>query len=126
MIWDYIEGAKTLNSFSGLVFNDKIRQYISAEDELLTLTKEEMYYRLTHNLPSPYENGDIARELTLLKKAISSNGRGLSIRTLFEQLFVPLKTTLIRRWLKASPIIMPWDIVPAYWSGSSGRCSLTM
>lgn len=86
LIWDYIEEAKTLNSFSGLVFNDKIKQYKNAEDELLALTKEEMYCRLTHNLPSPYENGDIARELTLLKKAISSNGRGLSIRTLFEQI----------------------------------------
>jgi hypothetical protein len=86
LIWDYIEDAKTLNSFSGLVFNDKINQYKNAEDELLALTKEEMYCRLTQNLPSPYENGEIARELTLLKKAISSNGRGLSIRTLFEQI----------------------------------------
>ena len=86
LIWDYIEGAKTLNSFSGLVFNDRIKQYKNAEDELLALTKEEMYCRLTHNLPTPNDQGDIARELTILKKAISSNGRGLSIRTLFEKI----------------------------------------
>lgn len=86
LIWDYIEDAKPLNSFSGLVFNDKINQYKNAEDELLALTREEMYCRLTQNLPSPYESGEIARELTLLKKAISNNGRGLSIRTLFEQI----------------------------------------
>ena len=86
LIWDYIEEAKILNSFSGLVFNDKINQYKKAEEELLALTKEEMFCRLTQNLPSPYENDVIARELTLLKKAISNNGRGLSIRTLFEQI----------------------------------------
>jgi len=86
LIWDYIEESKTLNSFSGLVFNDKIKQYKNAEEELIALTKEEMYCRLTHNLPSPHESSDIARELTLLKKAISNNGRGLSIRTLFEQI----------------------------------------
>ena len=86
LIWDYIEEAKTLNSFSGLVFNDKISHYKDAEAELLSLTKEEMYCRLTSNLPSAHESGDIARELTLLKKAISNNGRGLSIRTLFEQI----------------------------------------
>lgn len=86
LIWDYIEEDKTLNSFSGIVFNDKIRQYKNAEEELLSLTKEEMYCRLTRNLPAAQESEVIAKELTLLKKAISSNGRGLSIRTLFDQI----------------------------------------
>ena len=102
LIWDYIEESKTLNSFSGSVFDVKIRQYKEAEAELIELTKEEMYYRLTQNLPTPNESGDIARELTLLKRTISSNGRGLSIRTLFEQ--IPHILTRLCPCLLMSPI----------------------
>ena len=86
LIWEYIEESESLNMFSGAVFDEKIRQYKKAEDDLIQLTKEEIYYRLTHNLPTPHESVDISRELTLIRKAISSGGRGLSIRSLFDQI----------------------------------------
>ena len=86
IIWSIIEDEPVLNKFTGNSFNERIAQYKKLEDDFIKLTKEEMYYKLTHNLPSSYENTTIAKELAVLRKAISSGGRGLSIRTLFEQI----------------------------------------
>ena len=102
LIWEYIENDPTLDHFAGNQFNEQIRQYKEAEEELLSLTKEEMYYRLTHNLPSGHENTTISRELTLLRKAISSGGRGLSLRSLFDQ--IPHVLTRLCPCLLMSPM----------------------
>ena len=75
-----------MNKFTGNSFNEKIKEYKRMEQEFIDLTKQEMYYKLTHNLPTGYEGAEISRELAILRKAISSGGRGLSIRTLFDQI----------------------------------------
>lgn len=86
LIWQIIDESPTLNMFSGNTFDFQIQRYKQAEEEYLQLTKEELYYKLTHNLPTSMEDPDIRRELTLLKKAISSAGRGISLRNLFDRI----------------------------------------
>lgn len=85
-LWSIIEQEPVLNKFTGNSFNEKIKEYKRMEQEFIDLTKQEMYYKLTHNLPTGYEGAEISRELAILRKAISSGGRGLSIRTLFDQI----------------------------------------
>ena len=86
LIWSIIEQEPVLNKFTGNSFNEKIKEYKRMEQEFLDLTKQEMYYKLTHNLPTGHEGMEINKELAVLRKAISSGGRGLSIRTLFDQI----------------------------------------
>lgn len=81
-----IEKEPVLNGFTGTGFNERIVQFKRLDEEFMELTKQEMYYRLTHQLPTGYENVQINKELNILRRAISSNGRGMSIRSLFDQI----------------------------------------
>ena len=81
-----IESEPVLNSFTGIGFNERIIQFKKLDQEFMELTKDEMHYKLTHNLPSGFESVEISKELNILRRAISSNGRGISIRSLFEQI----------------------------------------
>lgn len=81
-----IEQEPVLNGFTGSNFHERIQQFKKLDEEFIKLTKDEMYYKLTHQLPTGYESTEMSKELHNLRRAISSNGRGLSIRALFEQL----------------------------------------
>ena len=86
IILSVIENEPVLNGFTGTGFNERILQFKKLDQEFIELTKEEMYYVLTHQLPTGQESVQISKELNILRRAISSNGRGMSIRTLFEQI----------------------------------------
>ena len=86
IILSVIETEPVLNSFTGSGFNEKINQFKKLDDEFMELTKEEMYYILSHNLPSSYDDVESSKELNILRRFISSNGRGMSIRGLFDQI----------------------------------------
>lgn len=86
MILAVIEQEPALNGFTGTGFNELIQQFKKLDQEFMELTKEEMVCRLTQNLPDDNESVQISKELNILRRAISSNGRGLSIRTLFDQI----------------------------------------
>lgn len=86
IILSVIEIEPVLNSFTGSSFNEKIHQFKKLDTEFMDLTKEEMYYILTHNLPSPYDDVESSKELNILRRFISSNGRGMSIRGLFDDI----------------------------------------
>lgn len=86
IILSVIENEPVLNGFTGIGFNEKIAQFKKMDQEFMDLTKDEMFYKLTHQLPTPYDSVEVSRELNILRRAISSNGRGISIRTLFEQI----------------------------------------
>lgn len=81
-----IESEQVLNQFTGTGFNERIAQFKKMDQEFMELTKDEMFYKLTHQLPTPYDSVQISKELNILRRAISSNGRGISIRSLFEQI----------------------------------------
>lgn len=85
IIWTTIDQNPVLNKFTGLSFNEKIRQYRELDEEFTALTREEIYYQLTHNLPTSHASTDKSKEMAILRKAIKSGGRGTTIRTLFEQ-----------------------------------------
>ncbi|SCY63061.1 DUF3320 domain-containing protein [Butyrivibrio sp. INlla14] len=86
IILSVIEKEPALNSFTGNGFNEQIVQFKKLDAEFMELTKDEMFYKLTHNLPSSYESVQMSKELNILRRAISSNGRGMSIRSLFDQI----------------------------------------
>lgn len=86
IILSVIEAEPVLNGFTGNEFNERIVQFKKLDAEFMELTKQEMYYILTHQLPTGYESVEISKELNILRRAISSNGRGVSIRSLFDQI----------------------------------------
>lgn len=86
MILSVIERDPVLNGFTGTDFNARIEQFKKLDEEFMELTKDEMYYKLTHQLPTNYESVQISKELNILRRAISNNGRGISIRSLFDQI----------------------------------------
>ena len=102
IILSVIETEPALNSFTGNGFNEKIVQFKKLDAEFMELTKDEMYYKLTHNLPTGFESVEISKELNILRRAISSNGRGVSIRSLFDQ--IPHVLTKLSPCMLMSPI----------------------
>jgi hypothetical protein len=102
IILSVIENEPVLNGFTGTGFNERIVQYKKLDQEFMELTKDEMLYKLTHNLPTSYDSVQISRELNILRRAISSNGRGVSIRSLFEQ--IPDVLTKLCPCMLMSPI----------------------
>ena len=86
LIRTIIEQKPVLNRFTGNTFNERIKEYKALEEEFISLTKEEMYYKLTHNLPTGHESAEINKELSILRRAIAGGGRNMSIRSLFDQI----------------------------------------
>lgn len=102
IILTVIENEPVLNGFTGIGFNKKIEQFKKLDQEFMNLTKDEMFYKLTHQLPTSYDSVEVSKELNILRRAISSNGRGLSIRALFEQ--IPNILTRLCPCMLMSPI----------------------
>ena len=81
-----IDAEASLNSFSGSVFNEKIEQYKRIDAELMKLTQQEIHCRLASKIPDFVEAAAHSSEIGILQRLIKSNGRGVSIRRMFEQL----------------------------------------
>ena len=75
-----------LGEFSGMVFEEKIRQFQVAGERFEQLTRQEIFARLAARLPQFDSAASQNPELGILLRAIKSNGRGLAIRRLFETL----------------------------------------
>ena len=81
-----IDTSPALSTFSGAVFNEKIRQFQRLDEEVTRLTQQEIYCRLASRVPNFAKEAAQSSELGILQRAIRSGGRGLSLRRLFEQL----------------------------------------
>ncbi len=81
-----VEKDPVISSFSGGVFNEKVRQLKRMDEDLKRLCKEEIYCRLASRVPDFTSQASQSSELGILQRAIKSNARGTSIRKLFEQL----------------------------------------
>ena len=83
-----VESDKELNMFSGRSQNEKIEEYRKLIDKYNELTIKEVAYRLSKGTSAFFskddETSEKAKEFVILKKAISSNGRGISLRNLFD------------------------------------------
>lgn len=81
-----IDETPVLNKFSGSVFNEKIEQFKRMDAELIKQTQREIYCRLAAQVPNFQREAAQSSELGIIQRAIRSNGRGVSIRKLFEQI----------------------------------------
>ena len=86
LIQKTIEDCPALNSFSGAVFQEKIRQFKQMDEELTVLSQREVFYRLAAQIPNFTMEASQKSEVGVLQRAIRSGGRGVSIRRLFEQI----------------------------------------
>ena len=86
LIISAVDSDDTLRSFSGAVFNEKIRQFKQLDEEMMKLTQQEIYFRLAAKVPNFAKEAAHSSELGILQRAIRSGGRGISIRKLFEQI----------------------------------------
>lgn len=86
LIHKTIEENPVLNSFSGAVFHEKIRQFQQLDQELTEMAKKEVFYRLASQVPNFTQEASQKSEVGVLQRAIRSGGRGVSIRRLFEQI----------------------------------------
>ncbi len=87
-----IDTEQSLSSFNGDIFEDEIKKYHEATEEFERLTREELVAKLSSKLPDITGSAASSSELSILRKAIRTGGRGLSIRRLFDQIPNLLKT----------------------------------
>ncbi|CAM4012542.1 DUF3320 domain-containing protein [Cohnella lubricantis] len=74
-----------LASFSGRLFEERIKNFEEMADRYEKLTRQEIAARLSANLPQLQQQASSNSEAGILLRAIRSGGRGLSLRKLFEQ-----------------------------------------
>ncbi len=86
LINEIIGSDDILSRFSGMTFNESVQQFKQLDDRLLQLTKHEIFYQLASRVPSSWTSPEMGMELSLLRKAIGSHARGISIRTLFDRI----------------------------------------
>lgn len=75
-----------LEFFKGQLFNDTIRKYKELAERFETLTKKELFAKLASNVPSFTVEAAQNSEVGILQRNIRNNGRGVSIRRLFDQI----------------------------------------
>ncbi len=78
-----ISETPVLTKFQGTLFEETIRKYGSELEKFRSLTIQELTAKLSARIPA---TDDADAELAVLKKAIKSGGRGMSIRRLFESM----------------------------------------
>jgi len=86
LIEDTIDKEDALSTFSGVIFREKIEQFREMNLELINLSKMEVFYRLASKVPNFAKEASKNSEVGILQRAIRSNGRGVSIRNLFERI----------------------------------------
>ncbi|MGN0187360.1 MAG: DUF4011 domain-containing protein [Paludibacteraceae bacterium] len=70
--------------FNGMLFDEKIRHYKELAEQFRHLSIEELQNRLREQARRTHTNEQFKSQSLLLHKAIANNGRGLSIRRIFE------------------------------------------
>ena len=101
-----------LSGFRGRQYEDLIAQYTEVIEKFQNLTIQELAARLSAKVPASGTGSAASSEVNILKKAIKSNGRMLSIRRLFDQI-----PTLLRRicpCMLMSPISVAQYIDPNF------------
>ena len=100
---DYIiEQNVQLSSFNGKLFEEKIRKFRQFNKKFEKLTKDELYAKLASKVPSFAQEAAQSSEIGILQRNIRNNGRGMSIRKLFDT--IPTLITRICPCMLMSPI----------------------
>lgn len=83
---DKIDEDPTLSRFNGVLFSQVIENYRKESAFFRQLTQDEIISRLTSRIPFDSRDPIISSELTYLKKRIASKGRGVTIRSILENI----------------------------------------
>lgn len=81
-----INESNVLNRFSGALFDEQVSQFKKIDAEITELAKKAIYYNLASKVPDFRREATRSSEVGILQRAIKSNGRGLSIRSLIDQI----------------------------------------
>ena len=76
----------TADMFNGMLFDEKVSHYKDLAKRFQELSKEELFNRLLERARSANANPAWNTQSVILHKALSNNGRGITIRRLFEQI----------------------------------------
>jgi len=77
---------KGLGIFCGKLFESFIEKFREDDIAFRETTRRQLYARISSYLPGPDDPLYSGKEMTILKKAIRNNARGVSLRRLFEQI----------------------------------------
>lgn len=77
---------ENLNLFNTHIFESKINHYKSIATNFQAITRQELFLKLSANLPNTNMEAMQTSEIGILQRAIRSRGRGISIRRLFDQI----------------------------------------
>ena len=97
-----IDSSPILANFNGKIFEDKIRKFKELTSRFEKLTREELFAKLAANIPSFIKEASQSSEVGILQRNIRNNGRGVSIRKLFDT--IPTLLTRINPCMLMSPM----------------------
>lgn len=75
----------TADMFNGMLFDEKVSHYIDLAKHYQDLSRDELFNRLLEKARAANADERWNNQSIILHKAISNNGRGITIRRLFEQ-----------------------------------------
>jgi superfamily I DNA and/or RNA helicase len=81
-----ISKESSLQLFNGKFFNENITSFREINGRYQMLIQKELYAKLASSVPSFTKEASLNSEVGILQKNIRSNGRGTSIRTLFDSI----------------------------------------
>lgn len=82
----YLKENANLSVFSGESFEARISDFRELNSKFATVTQEILFVKLLESLPDFRRESSSSSETGILQRAIRSNGRGQSIRQLFNQI----------------------------------------
>lgn len=107
-----IDNDERLKDFSGRSYDELIQRFKETMDGFSYLTVQELSARLSSKIPASGASGAATSEMGILKRAIKSNGRMMSLRSLFDKI-----PTLLRKLcpcMLMSPISVAQYIDPSF------------
>lgn len=108
----YISVDESLSTFRSKSFEQTIKEYHALIDEYSKLTVQELVAKLSSQVPVSGSAGASSSELGILKRAIKSNGRMMSIRKLFNE--IPALLRRLCPCMLMSPISVAQYIDPSF------------
>jgi len=97
-----LNSSAILNTFDANVYEALIDQYKKTYQEFIEITKNQLQFQLSNNIPNLTQEAVSSSEIGILQKAIRNKSRGVSIRKLFDQ--IPTLLPRLKPCMLMSPI----------------------
>ena len=99
---------------SGRELAEKVNQLRILIEENRAVEKQELYFRIASRVPDLVKNETTSRELTLLRRAIKSGTKNLSIRSLFNE--IPNVLSVLTPCMLMSPMSVAQYLNPDFYN----------